>query len=146
MDLLYLDYNCFQRLFDDPLQIRIRLESMACEAIFDLAKRRKVNLVWSFMHDDENLLCPFADRKREVMRLASLCQVRVSPDEQIYDLAKSYQRVARLSAKDAVHLACASSASSLYFITCDDELMKRAARLNLRMKVMNPIDYVRGPN
>lgn len=31
MDLIYLDYNCFQRRFDDASQIRIKLEALACE-------------------------------------------------------------------------------------------------------------------
>lgn len=33
-DLIYLDCNCFQRGFDDPRQIRIRMEALACEAVF----------------------------------------------------------------------------------------------------------------
>jgi len=34
MDLIYLDYNCFQRRFDDTSQIKIQLEALACEEIF----------------------------------------------------------------------------------------------------------------
>ena len=34
MDLIYLDYNCFQRGFDDLRQIRIQMEALACQAIF----------------------------------------------------------------------------------------------------------------
>ena len=34
MDLIYLDYNCFQRGFDDPRQIRIQMEALACQEIF----------------------------------------------------------------------------------------------------------------
>jgi hypothetical protein len=34
VDLLYLDYNCFQRGFDDPQQIRIQMEALACQEIF----------------------------------------------------------------------------------------------------------------
>jgi len=56
-DLIYLDYNCFQRGFDDPRQIKIQLEALACEEIFAKAERKKVRLVWSFMHEDENILC-----------------------------------------------------------------------------------------
>jgi len=33
--------------------------------------------------------------------------------------------------------------SSMPFITCDDLLAKRAQRLNIEMKVINPIDYIR---
>jgi hypothetical protein len=62
MDLIYLDYNCFQRRFDDPSQIRIQLEALACEEIFLRAEIEEIQLAWSFMHADETLLCPFPNR------------------------------------------------------------------------------------
>ena len=34
MVLVYMDYNCFQRGFDDPRQIKIQIEALACEEIF----------------------------------------------------------------------------------------------------------------
>ncbi len=143
MDLIYLDYNCFQRGFDDPAQIRIQMEAMACQEIFIRAERAECQLVWSFMHEDENLLCPFPDRKFEVMRLSTLCEVRIGPEDEIRDLALSFERKAKLSAKDAVHLACAVYAKAAVFLTCDDGLLKRAKRLKLTISLMNPVDYVR---
>jgi hypothetical protein len=32
-DLLYLDYNCFQRGFEDVTQTRIKIEAIACQEI-----------------------------------------------------------------------------------------------------------------
>lgn len=29
MDIIYLDYNCFQRSFDDTSQIKIQMEALA---------------------------------------------------------------------------------------------------------------------
>ena len=143
MDLIYLDYNCFQRGFDDPQQIRIRMEALACQEIFVRAEEGEVRLVWSFMHEDETLLCPFPERKYEIFRLATLCKVRVGPGEEIYKLAKSFEKEEGLSAKDAVHLACASHAGANFFLTCDDILIRRAERLKLEMKILNPVDYIR---
>lgn len=40
-------------------------------------------------------------------------------------------------------LACAIHVKSRLYITCDDELIKRANRLNLEIKVMNPVEYIR---
>ena len=107
------------------------------------AERKEIKLIWSFMHEDENTLCPFVERKAEASRLSFLCQTRMFPDPVIYRLAQSFQRKARLSSKDAVHLACAAQAPSDYFLTCDDELIKRAQRLSLEMKAMNPVEYIR---
>lgn len=143
MDLIYLDYNCFQRGFDDPRQVRIQMEALACHEVFVRAEGGKVRLIWSFMHADETILCPFPERKYEVLRLAALCKVRVGPEGEIYKLAKSFRGEGRLSAKDAIHLACASYVGADVFLTCDDRLIRRAKRLNLEMAVMNPVDYVR---
>jgi len=141
--LIYLDYNCFQRGFDDPQQVRIQLEAIACQEIFTRAEGNQVRLVWSFMHEDETVLCPFPERKYEVFRLAALCQVRVGPEEEIRDLAKSFLERAKLSAKDAIHLACASCAGADVFLTCDDILVRRIKLLNLDLAVINPVDYIR---
>lgn len=99
--------------------------------------------MWSFMHDDENILCPFLDRKLEVLRLSALCKVRVGPEDEILDLAEDFQRRAKLSSKDAIHLACACHAKGQFFLTCDEALIKRANRLNLEIRVMNPVEYIR---
>lgn len=143
MNLIYLDYNCFQRGFDDFQQIRIEMEALACQDIFRRAERNRVRLIWSFMHEDETVLCPFLERKYEALRLARLCKVRVAPNEEIYELAKSFQEKERLSAKDSIHVACASYINARFFLTCDDKLIKLVKRLSLEIAVMNPVDYVR---
>jgi predicted nucleic acid-binding protein len=143
VSIIYLDYNCFQRSFDDPGQIKIQMEALACEEIFKRAEKKQVKLAWSFMHEDENFLCPILERKLEVTRLSNLCRIRCDTNNTIYELAKSYQQKAHLSAKDAVHLSCAVYMKSNFFITCDDALIKRSKRLNLAIRVMNPVEYIR---
>ena len=142
MRLLYLDYNCFQRSFDDQRQSRIRREAEACERIFAESAGGQVELVWSFMHEDENEFCPFPVRRVEITRLAQVCAKRVNPVESIRIRAHELQRVGRLSAKDALHVACALHSRAGWFLTCDDQLIKRASRLNLGLQVSNPVVYV----
>ncbi|MEW6387194.1 MAG: hypothetical protein AB1491_06735 [Thermodesulfobacteriota bacterium] len=143
MDLIYLDYNCFQRSFDEPRRIRIQMEALACQEIFLRAQASEIILVWSFMHEDETIICPFPERKYEVFRLATLCRTRLGPEEEIHHRAKLFQKNGKLSAKDAVHLACADFINANYFLTCDDKLIKKATRLKLEIKIMNPVDYLR---
>jgi len=141
--LIYLDYNCFQRGFDDHRQIRIQMEALACQEIFIRAEEGEVQIVWSFMHEDETVLCPFPERKHEAYRLASLCGLRMGPEQEIYKISKSFQEKSGLSAKDAIHLACACYVKASFFLTCDDRLINQARRLELELSVMNPVDYVR---
>jgi predicted nucleic acid-binding protein len=143
MGLIYLDYNCFQRGFDDPYQVRIQMEALACQEIFIRAEREEVQLAWSFMHEDETLLCPFPERQIEAFRLAGLCKVRVGPEEAIYKLAQTYSKKRGLSAKDAVHLACGVHLEADFFLTCDDKLLKQARKLKLKVAILNPVDFIR---
>lgn len=141
--IIYLDYNCFQRGFDDHAQTRIQMEALACQEIFSRAEKDLIQLAWSFIHADETIVCPFLDRKHEAFRLSTLCKVRIGPKEEIRRLAHSYQEREKTTAKDALHLACASNAKIKIFITCDDRLSKQARRLEPKMQMLNPVDYVR---
>jgi predicted nucleic acid-binding protein len=140
--LLYLDYNCFQRSFDDQKQVRIRLEAVACEAIFAEAEQGKVELAWSFMHQDENAVCPYLNRKSEVLRLSELCEVKIAPDPKIKKLALELQALKRLGAKDALHVACAVHCHADMFVTCDDVLERKCGEKIGNLVIMNPTKYV----
>ena len=50
------------------------------------------------------------------------------------------------SSMDALHLACAESASTDVFLTTDDRLLKLAGRLSseLKVSVENPLAWLRG--
>jgi len=139
--LIYLDYNCFQRGFDDQRQSRIRIEAAACERLFLDAETGKIKLTWSFMHADENEMCPFPERKQEIKRLSSLCSVRVGPSEDIRKMAKRLQLDMGVSAKDALHLACALKAEASVFITCDDDIINKAGH-KMGLSVKNPVEYI----
>jgi len=139
---IYMDYNCFQRPYDDQRQARIQMEAAACQKLLDDAERGRICIVWSFMHEDENLLCPFPDRKLAIQHLAGCCRKQVGPDTQVRNLAEDMQTKAGLSAKDALHLACAVHAEAKAFLSCDDELLRKGRRLRLDMVLLNPVEYV----
>ena len=143
MDLIYLDYNCFQRRFDDDSQIRIKLEALACEEIFIRAEIEDIKLAWSFMHEDETMLCPFPNRSNIAFILSSLCKVRIGPEDEIYKFALEFQKRGSMSSKDAIHLACADFIKADYFLSFDDRLVRQAKRLGLKMSISNPVDYIR---
>jgi len=143
MDLIYLDYNCFQRRFDDPGQVRIQLEALACEEIFMRAEIEEIQLVWSFMHEDETLQCPFPNRLNVAFILSTLCKMRIGPEDEICEAALELQKRSKIASKDALHLACALFAGADYFLSCDDRLVRQAKRLDLNMTISNPVDYIR---
>nr|MDJ0572619.1 PIN domain-containing protein [Pleurocapsa sp. MO_192.B19] len=91
----------------------------------------------------ETLLCPFPQRKYAVLNMANICRVKVPPKIKIVELAKSFQQKTKLSSKDAIHVAAAEYIQANLFLTCDDNLIKQAVKLNLQTDIMNPIDYIR---
>ncbi|MBS1259673.1 MAG: hypothetical protein MAG551_02748 [Candidatus Scalindua arabica] len=95
------------------------------------------------MHEDENILCPFVERKLSVIHLSTLCKKRIGPEDKIFIWSKEFQQKANLSSKDAIHIACADYVGCRNFITCDEVLLKRSKRLNLDIEIMNPVDYIR---
>ena len=143
MQTVYLDYNCFQRPFDNPLDIRIQIEALACMEIIHRAEEGQIDLVWSFMHDDESRQCPFPERRAEMQQLSTLCRKRQRPTEQIRNVALRFGDEQNLSAKDALHLAAAVEAGAGVMVSCDDVFLHRAKRIGLEIALMNPVDYIR---
>jgi len=47
-----------------------------------------------------------------------------------------------LKSKDSLHLACAISLKCDYFLTTDDELIKKAMGIDV-IKITDPISYIR---
>lgn len=143
MQIVYLDYNCFQRPFDNPLDTRIQIEALVCVEILRRTEAGEIELVWSFMHDDEARVCPFPERKAETIRLAELCKIRQGPTDTIRRDAAAFVTEQRLSPKDALHLAAAIAAGANCLLTCDDTFLLRARRANLGIALLNPVDYIR---
>lgn len=143
MDRVYLDYNCFQRPFDDPSSARIQIEAVACIEVIRWADAQAVELIWSFMHEDEARVCPFPERRLETLRLAKVCARRQAPTAKIRAQALTLVREQGLSPKDALHFAAALAAKATHLLTCDDAFLRRAVRAKLDIEVMNPVDYIR---
>lgn len=142
MTLIYLDYNCFQRGFDDQRQFRIRMETAACEEIFSRAAAGRISLIWSFMHEDESAVCPFIERKVEVLKLSELCSQLVAPANEIMRKALEIQKGYALESKDSLHLACAISGVAAVFVTCDDAIKTKTRGRIGDMVVISPTEYV----
>jgi len=117
------------------------MEALACDALFAMAEAGDIEMVWSFMHEDENALCPYSDRQIEVLRLSEICRIVIAPDASIKRRAVEFNQGFGVSPKDALHLATAEKACSDYFLTCDDGITAKADRLPLVFAIMNPVNY-----
>jgi len=138
---LYLDMNIFKRSFDDQSSLRIRLETAAIDVIFSGVSDGKYECPWSFILDYENNLNPNLDRRSTAVLLSQKASREIEPNEKIREQARKFEKI-NIKSRDALHLACAELIGCNYFLTCDDKLVKKSRQLNLKVKVMGPVEFV----
>lgn len=89
---LYLDMCVYNRPFDDQSELRVKLETVACQMIFEKIQKNEVDLVWSFMLQFENELNPFTERKSEIALLSRLAGHIVEPSQDILAKAEEVEQ------------------------------------------------------
>ena len=146
--MIYFDMNIYNRIFDDQSQNRIRLETEAINMIFNAIDQNKYSLLWSFVLEDENNRNPFLERRSYIKILSKSCKAEIEPSDGILEAAKNIMFASNTKAKDSLHIACAVEYGARYFLTCDDDLIKKLQSSDKKwnknnIKVYNPIDFVR---
>jgi predicted nucleic acid-binding protein len=141
---IYLDNCCFNRPFDDQSQLRIRLETESKLHIQEKILQKKFKLAWSYMLDFENDANPFEQRKSSIKKWKQCAAESTKQTEEILNKAYFFGKQG-IKSKDSLHLACAISLNCEYFLTTDDQLLKKTSSLQ-EITVMNPISFIMGKN
>ena len=141
---IYLDNCCYNRPFDDQKQVRVRLETEAKLHIQDQVRSGTLELGWSYMLDLENTRNPFQERGATIGEWRRCAAIDVEETATILDEAHALVG-AGLKAKDSLHVACAIAAGCKYFVTTDDEILKRAKDVQA-IRVVDPPTLVREMN
>jgi hypothetical protein len=138
---LYIDLSCFNRPFDDQSQERIHRET---QAMFDILRRiieGHDTLIWSWVLSFENDKHPKPDRRDEIAiwegRSERSIEVNANLDERARQIAQQ-----GIPALDAAHLASAEAGGAEIMLTCDDVVLRRAPRLGLALRVLDPVAYL----
>ena len=139
---VYLDNCAFNRPFDDQRQMRIYLESQAKLHIQRLIVAREIVLVCSYMSVYENNDNPHEERLFSIADFFIHASqfVDYNQSAEVETKAASIMRY-RIKNKDAIHIACAIIAGSNYFITTDDELVKKYT--GNEITICGPIDFIK---
>ncbi|MDH4164730.1 MAG: PIN domain-containing protein [Nitrospirota bacterium] len=124
---IYLDTSVYNRPFDDQRQARIRLEAEAFLSILEKTMAGAVSIISSSVVAYENSLSPFPARKERVSDYIALSSRTVKMSQAIRKRATILE-TAGFDSLDAMHLACAEAGDVEYFITCDDNITKKAKR------------------
>src|SRR3989339_1080968 len=138
---IYLDNSCFNRPFDDQKQLRIKLETEAKLDIQERIFKKEIKLTWSYILDFENEANPFEQRKLAIRGWKNHASVDTDETKELVEKAERFHQMG-IKSKDSLHLACAISMQCDYFLTTDDELIKKATGIK-EIKVTDPISFIK---
>lgn len=140
---VYLDNCCYNRPFDDQNQDRIRIESEAILIILKWAQLNKIKIIGSEVIHFEIDKMPDIFRREEVRELLPHLKEVVMLDNGIVKRAKEIGEMG-FKTYDALHIACAESCNSDYFITTDDGILKKYEKHKIKLltKCENPLIWV----
>lgn len=98
-------------------------------------------LVWSYLLDYENNRNPFAERQKQISKWKQYAKVDVEENPALIEIAR---RILSLGAKkiDSLHIACAISVYADYFLTTDDEIIKKTVLIP-DIKIIDPIGFIK---
>ena len=138
---LYLDVCCLNRPFDDWSQQRVRLEGEAVLAILERCQQGTLQLINSTALVAEISRTANTERRQRLLAALSIATQNIQVTEGIVQRAATLGSLG-FTAFDALHLACSEAAVVDSFLTTDDRLLRRAARTDLAIPVLNPVTWV----
>lgn len=138
---VYLDNCCFNRPFDDQIQLRIRLETEAKLKIQEDIRNGITQLVWSYILDYENSKNPFRERRIQIKKWRTYALEDVVESEELLNVARRIQERG-IKKMDALHIASAIIAEADYFLTTDDGILKKSPLIR-EIRVTDPIGFIK---
>ncbi len=98
-------------------------------------------MVWSYILDYENNRNPFQERNHRIKKWKSYA---IDDVEESFELIKSAKKLNEMGFHkiDSLHIACAIFAKCEYFLTTDDQILKRERLLN-KIKINDPIGFIK---
>jgi hypothetical protein len=139
---IYLDNCCYNRPFDDLTQEKISLEARAIEAILRRYILKDFEIYKSMAIDFE--ICKIKDynKKRQVDDLYN--SINLNDIEYTQEIKQRAIKLREYNIKDmdALHIAFAESIEVNYIITTDKQMINASKKANLKVKVINPIEFI----
>jgi len=139
---IYLDNCCYNRPFDDLSQERIHFESEAIYSILMRVEKNQIKLFGSPLVEHE------IDKNRDIHKKIKVLDLYQSINEKIPVTvetklrSKEIMSVSNISSYDSLHVAIAESAGVDILLTTDDKFEKMANKIDLKVRVMNPLKFI----
>ena len=138
---IYLDNCCYNRPFDDQTQERIHLESEAILTILQRGQMGIYKIVGSRILELEMERMRDVAKRQRVKELYKVADTHICYTEEIKKRSQEIMKLSKIRTFDSLHIAAAEKAEADVMLTTDDKLEKMTEKLELKVKVMNPLKF-----
>lgn len=139
---IYLDNCCYNRLFDDRSNIKNYLEREAVLIIMQKAYDGEDRITGSDILEIEISKITNPEKRSNVEGIyRALASETVEINERIRERAEEIVKISNIKAFDSLHLASAEAGADI-FLTTDMKLLRNCRKINCRVDVKNPVEYV----
>ena len=138
---VYLDTCSIQRPLDSKSHMRIVLEAEAIQGIITQSEAGDLELISSdiVLFEINRITHPI--RREYALAVLSKASEKIAINREIQRQANEFTKLG-IKSVDALHLASAEWGKADYFCTCDDKFLKKAKTLDLRVKVVSPVELI----
>lgn len=142
-DLIYMDSCCYCRIFDDPIQHRVRLETEAVITILECCDRNEMTLINSDALEFELQRIPNPDDRSQILAFLGAAKVFIETNADIENRTEGLCKLG-FTLYDSLHLAFAEASQATVFLTTDDRLLRKAISYadEIKVKVANPVNWL----
>ncbi|MCD8122426.1 MAG: PIN domain-containing protein [Clostridiales bacterium] len=139
---VYLDSCCYNRPFDDLSQERIYHESEAVLNVISKGIRGEYEIVGSDVVEYELYQIRDIVKRQNVLDLYKNVQLRVEETDKIENRAREIRSRSNIHTYDSLQIACAEECCADVMLTTDDKLERMAAKAPIKVRVINPAQFV----
>jgi len=141
---IYMDVCCLFRPFDeDRTQDRIRREADAIFAILELCKENGWKILDSEMIDFEMATATNHVTAKQIKELFPFAAERAMLGKDV-EIRAIFFQCNGIDIIDSYHLALAETSGADVFLTTDDRFLRKANRIDLKIRVENPETWIVG--
>jgi len=140
---LYIDICCYSRLYDDQKQVKIYMESEAILNIINISKKNNDEIIGSPALDLEIEQIDDTEKRNKIKYFYELTKTEETDYSiNIFNRVKEISEQIKIKTLDSFHLSFAEDSNADILLTTDVKFEKACSKMNLKIKVINPIKYL----
>ena len=140
---LYFDLCCYSRFYDDQGQLKIYMESEAILNIINIAKQNNDEILGSPALDLEIDQIDNLEKREKIKYFYNqIITSKIDYTENVLNRVKELSEMTKIRTLDSFHLSFAENYNVDILLTTDVKFENACSKINLKIKVINPIKYL----